>query len=151
MSEPGYVVLPVSGSGPHPNQETAEVASTVQHALYERSHPQPEQSGPLKQVLAHPDGLYKYINWSDPTRTLSLYLGLSSILFGAHYLPLTQVALKGGVTTLGLVSITEFASRSLSGNSVSARLRPKEYKTIPEPTLNATLKDIHDLVQYVVV
>jgi hypothetical protein len=50
-----------------------------------------------------------------------------------------------------VVSITEFASRSLSGNSVSARLRPKEYKTIPEPTLNATLKDIHDLVQYVVV
>lgn len=30
------------------------------------------------------------------------------------------------------------------------RLRP-EYKKVPEPALNATLNDLHDLVQYVVV
>jgi hypothetical protein len=52
---------------------------------------------------------------------------------------------------MSVVSVTEFASRSFSGNSLSTRLRPKEYKKIPEPTLNATLKDIHDLIQYTVV
>lgn len=150
MSEPKVVVLPVSGTSPHSDQETAEIASTVQHALYERSHPEPEHPGPFKQILAHPDSVYKYINWEDPTRTLAVYLGALSVLFGAHYLPLTQIALKTGATTLGVVSVTEFASRSFSGNSLSARLRPKEYKTIPEPTLNATLKDIHDFIQYAV-
>jgi hypothetical protein len=151
MSEPSFVVLPVSGSGPHPDQKTSEIASTVQQALYERSHPESEHPGPFKQILAHPDSLYKYINWEDPPRTLAVYLGAASILFGVHYLPLTQMALKAGVTTLGVVSVTEFASRSFSGNSLSTRLRPKEYKKISEPTLNATLKDIHDLIQYTVV
>ncbi|CAN9170507.1 unnamed protein product [Alternaria alternata] len=136
MSEPSIVVLPVSGSGPHPDQEKAE---------------KPEHPGPFKQILAHPDSFYKYVNWEDPIRNLALYLGATSILFGAHYLPLTQIALKAGVTTLGVVSVTEFASRSFSGNSLSTRLRPKEYKTIPESTLNATLKDMHDLIQYAVV
>lgn len=150
MSEPKVVVLPVSGSSPHSDHETAEIASTVQHALYERSHPEPEHPGPFKQILAHPDSVYRYINWEDPTRTLAVYLGALGILFGAHYLPLTQIVLKTGATALGVVSVTEFASRSFSGNSLSARLRPKEYKTIPEPTLNATLKDIHDFIQYAV-
>lgn len=152
MSEPTIVVLPVSGdSVQHPDQETAGIASTIQHALYERAHPESEHPGPFKEIIAHPDSLYKYINWEDPIRTLGLYIGALSILFGAHYLPLTQVALKGGVTTLGVVSVTEFASRLFSANSLSARLRPKEYKQIPESTLNATLKDIHDLIQYAVV
>jgi len=152
MSGPSVVVLPVSGdSVQHSNQETAEIASTIQHALYERTHTEPDQPGPFKQILGHPESLYKYINWEDPVRTVGLYIGALSILFGAHYLPLTQVALKAGVTVLGVVSVTEFASRSFSANSLSTRLRPKEYKKIPESTLNATLRDIHDLIQYAVV
>ena len=97
------------------------------------------------------------------------YICAISILFGAHYLPLTQLFLKAGFTTLGglkrlarfckhisnskllVVSIVEFASRSCVSNSLSTRLRPKEYKKVPESTLNATLKDIHDFIQYAVV
>jgi len=152
MSEPTVVVVPVSGdSVQHSDQETAGIASTIQHALHERAHLEPEQPGLFKKILAHPDSLYKYINWEDPIRTLGLYIGALSILVGAHYLPLTQVVLKGGVTTLGVVSVTEFASRLFSASSLSTRLRPKEYKQIPESTLNATLKDIHDFIQYAVV
>lgn len=42
----------------------------------------------------------------------------------------------------------EFASRTFGPDTFLARLRPKPYKTIPEDTLNATLKDIHDLIQF---
>jgi len=52
---------------------------------------------------------------------------------------------------LSVVSIVEFASRTLSQNSISARLRPEEYKEVPEPILNDTLKDVHDLIQWAVV
>ncbi|KZL84127.1 hypothetical protein CI238_02737, partial [Colletotrichum incanum] len=145
MGEPTVVVLHNEGDE-HNSQDTAQITSTIQRALHERSHPTPEQDGPLKQVLGS-DSLYKYISWEDPLRTLGTYLGALSILFGAHYLPLTQWALKAGMTTLGVVSVTEFASRSFSSDSLSTRLRPKEYKTFNESTLNATLKDIHDLIQ----
>lgn len=151
MSDPSFVVLPVSGSGAQPNKETAEIASTVQHALYKRNHPKPEHPGPFKQILAQPNSFYKYFNWEDPIRTLALYLGGIITLLGAHYLPLTQIALKVGVTTFGVVSVTEFASRLISDTSLSARARPKEYKKIPEPVLNAVLKDVHDFIQYGVV
>lgn len=42
----------------------------------------------------------------------------------------------------------EFASRTFGPDTFLTRLRPKPYKTIPEDTLNATLKDIHDLIQF---
>ena len=54
-------------------------------------------------------------------------------------------------SNVSVVSVTEFASRSFSTDSLSTRLRPKDYKKIPEPALNATLKDIHDFIQYAVV
>ncbi|EUC43517.1 hypothetical protein COCMIDRAFT_100706 [Bipolaris oryzae ATCC 44560] len=152
MSMQNVIVVPVAGEGARqPGQDTTEIASTIQHALEESAHPKQPQPGPLKQIIAHQESLYQYINWDDPTRTLGSYIGVLSLLFGAHYLPLTQMALKGGVTALGLVSVTESASRMLGNRSLSAQLRPKEYKTFPEPTLNATLKDIHDFVQYAAV
>ncbi|KAK6222997.1 hypothetical protein QIS74_03842 [Colletotrichum tabaci] len=143
MGEPSVVVVHSDG-GDH---NTDQITSTIQRALQERSNPTPEQDGPLKQVLAHQDSLYHYISWEDPLRTLGTYLGSLGILFGVHYLPFTQWALKAGMTTLGVVSVTEFASRSFSSDSLSTRLRPKKYRTVPESTLNATLKDVHDLIQ----
>jgi hypothetical protein len=50
-----------------------------------------------------------------------------------------------------VVSVSEFASRQFTPNPLSERLRPEEYKKVPENILNDTLKDIHDLIQYAVV
>jgi hypothetical protein len=41
------------------------------------------------------------MQWEDPVRTLCSYIGALSILLGAHYLPLTQLALKAGAIALG--------------------------------------------------
>ncbi|KAI0120658.1 Reticulon-domain-containing protein [Xylariales sp. AK1849] len=155
MSGPTFVVMPVqAGGAQHSEQDTEKIASAIQQSLHKKTHPedhdQQEQAGPLKKIMAHQDSLYKYISWEDPLRTLGSYIGALSLLFGAHYLPLTQFALKAGATSLGVVSITAFASRSFSPNFLT-RLQPKEYKQVPESTLNATLKDIHDFIQYAVV
>lgn len=50
-----------------------------------------------------------------------------------------------------VAATVEYAHRSFTRNTILARLRPAEYKKIPEPVLNDTLKDIHDLVQFLVV
>lgn len=50
-----------------------------------------------------------------------------------------------------MVSVTEFANRQFTSQTLLSRLRPTEYRTIPESTLNATLKDVHDFVQYAIV
>jgi hypothetical protein len=152
MSTQNVIVVPVEGGASHQSgQDQSEIASTIQQALHEKAHPKQEEPGPFKQIIANQESLYQYINWNDPVRTLGSYVGALSLLFGAHYLPLTQMVLKGGVTALGLVSVTESASRMLGNRSLSSQLRPREYKTFPESTLNATLKDIHDFVQYAAV
>jgi hypothetical protein len=95
-------------------------------------------------------------------------IAVLGILSGVHFLPLTQTALKVAATTLGGtehasqdprtlltcgtgVTIAEYAHRVFTTNTFLARLRPKEYRKVPESVLNDTLKDIHDLVQYTVV
>ncbi|KAM6513449.1 hypothetical protein FALCPG4_015868 [Fusarium falciforme] len=156
MSGPAYVVMPVQADdAQHSEPDTVKIASAIQQSLYEKTHPEGHgrqgDIGPLKEIIAHQDSLYKYISWEDPIRTLGSYLGALSILFGAHYLPITQLALKAGAVTFGVMSVTEFASRSFGPDTFLSRLRSKEYRKIPESTLNATLKDIHDFVQYAVV
>jgi len=154
MSDQAYVVMPVKADGAQ-QQDPAEVASAIQQSLHEKLHPEeyqePEpEDGPLKKVIAQQDSLYKYINWEDPVRTFGSYMGLLVLLCGAHYLQLTQWALKLGATGLGVVSLVSFVSRSTNSHFLD-RLQPEEYKQVPESSLNATLKDIHDLVQYAVV
>ncbi|KAK7745120.1 hypothetical protein SLS62_009919 [Diatrype stigma] len=153
MSDQGYVVMPVRADGAQ-QQNPDEFASAIQKSLHEKLHPGEHQAtkpedGPLKKVMANQDSLYKYISWEDPFRTLGSYLGLLSLLLGVHYLHPTQLFLKIGATGLGAVSFLSLVSRATKSDFF-ARLRP-EYKQVPESTLNATLKDIHDLVQYSVV
>ncbi|KAH6872077.1 Reticulon-domain-containing protein [Thelonectria olida] len=157
MSGPAYVVMPVQVDGAQHESEAdiAKLASAIQQSLDDKTHSGDHggqrDTGPLKEIIAHQDSLYKYLSWEDPVRTLGSYLGLLSFLFGIHYLPLTQLALKSGAVTLGVISLTESAGRVFGPNTFFAHLRPKEYKKIPESTLNATLKDIHDLIQYAAV
>jgi hypothetical protein len=130
------------------------MAQAIQQSVYEQTHPKPpalpapEQQGPLKAILAHQESLYKYVSWEDPFRTLGSYIALVSLLVGAHYMPLTRWALKAGAYTSGAIWVAEFASRSFGRDTFLSRLRPKPYKKVPEPVLDATLKDIHDFIQY---
>lgn len=156
MSRQAFVVMPVGvgANGPANPQETARMAEAIQQSVDEQTHPNPpalpapEQKGPLKEVLAHRESLYKYVSWEDPFRTLGSYITLVSLLVGAHYIPLTRWALKAGAYILGAVWVAEFVSRSFGRDTFLSRLQPKPYKRVPEPVLDATLKDIRDFIQY---
>jgi hypothetical protein len=150
MSAPAVIVVPAPTDGTQQSgQDPAELASKIERVLSEESHPNSEEEkGPLKELIAHQDSLYRYLSWEDPVRTLGSYLAALSVLFGAHYLPLTYWVVKAGAAVFGFISLSEVVGRYVGRDTFLARLRPCEYKTVPEPILNATLKDIHDFVQY---
>ncbi|TVY60631.1 hypothetical protein Focb16_v003779 [Fusarium oxysporum f. sp. cubense] len=108
-------------------------------------------SGPLKEIIAQQDSLYKYISWEDPARTIGSYFAALGFMLAVHHMHLTQLTLKTMAISLGVMSMAEFAGRSFGPNNFVSRMRPRQYKTVPESTLNATLKDIHDFIQYAVV
>ncbi|KAM0547223.1 hypothetical protein ACHAPJ_010485 [Fusarium lateritium] len=138
--------LPALADGTQPTRRPMSQDTPSTHNQGER-----RQSGPLKEIVAHQDSLYKYISWEDPARTMGSYFAALSFMLAVHYLHITQLALKMSAIALGVMSMAEFAGRSFGPNNFLSRLRPREYKTVPEPTLNATLKDIHDFIQYAVV
>ncbi|KAI0536916.1 Reticulon-domain-containing protein [Xylaria digitata] len=163
MSDQSYVVMPVRADGSPSQKDANEVASALEASLHEKLHPaehehnqimtsgpEPNQgNGPLKRAMDNSHSLYKYISWEDPIRTLASYFGLLALMCGIHYFHWTQWFLKLGAFGLGGVYLASLMSRSIASDFV-ARIRP-EYKQVPESTLNATLGDIHDLVQYLVV
>ncbi|KAH6983501.1 Reticulon-domain-containing protein [Ilyonectria sp. MPI-CAGE-AT-0026] len=154
MSGPAYV-MPVQAVQADGAQHFEPVAPAIHQSLSEKPQPedhgQQEDLGPLSKIIANQDSLYKYISWEDPGRTLGSYALAMSILCAAHYVPLTRLALKAVATSLGVISLTEFAGRCFGPNTFLTRLRPAEYYKVQESTLNATLQDIHDFVQYAVV
>ncbi|KAF7521181.1 hypothetical protein G7054_g12543 [Neopestalotiopsis clavispora] len=113
-----------------------------------------QHAGPLKKAMAHTDSLYKYLDWENPLRTVGSYVGAASLLLGLHYFPLTSLLLKAVATVLGVMSVAAFAGQSFNNtNDANPRTRNERrtYTKVPEATLNATLRDIHDFVQYAVV
>ncbi|KAK5626029.1 hypothetical protein RRF57_001745 [Xylaria bambusicola] len=111
-------------------------------SLHKKLHPtEDDPAGPLKKAIAHQDSLYKYISWDDPVETVGSYLGMVALIY--------RWLLKMGAIALGATSLASFASRSTRFDFVG-RMRP-EYKIVPEPTLNTTLKDIHDFIQYLAI
>ncbi|KAG7406457.1 hypothetical protein Forpe1208_v014166 [Fusarium oxysporum f. sp. rapae] len=108
-------------------------------------------SGPLKDIIAQQDSLYKYISWEDPAQTVGSYFAALGFMLAVHHMHLTQLVLKTMAIGLGVMSMAEFAGRSFGPNNFVSRMRPRQYKKVPESTLNGTLKDIHDFIQYAVV
>ncbi|KAF5678676.1 hypothetical protein FHETE_1117 [Fusarium heterosporum] len=135
-------------NGLRTNEFQPVIADDNSHSQF---NPERRRSGPLKEIVAQQDSLYKYISWEDPARTIGSYFAALGFLLAVHHLRLTQLALKYGAIGLGVMSLAEFAGRSFGPDNFVSRLRPRQYKTVPESTLNATLKDIHDFVQYSVV
>ncbi|ETS73891.1 hypothetical protein PFICI_13757 [Pestalotiopsis fici W106-1] len=111
-----------------------------------------EHAGPLKKAIAHTDSLYKYLDWENPLRTVGSYVTAASLLLGLHYFPLTSLLLKAVATVLGVMSVAAFAGQSFNSNAnTKTRHDRRNYTKVPEATLNATLRDVHDFVQYAVV
>jgi len=110
-----------------------------------------QMTGPLREMINRQDSLYKYLNWEDPIRTLGSYFFALGVISAAHYLPWTRTALKYASILMGVVSVTELVNRVFTNNTLLARLRPKKYSKLPESTLNATLRDVHDLLQHLTV
>lgn len=135
-------------SGLRSNNFQPVMADDDSHSQF---NPERRRSGPLKEIIAQQDSLYKYISWEDPARTIGSYFAALGFLLAVHHLHLTQYALKTSAIGLGVMSLAEFAGRSFGPDNFVSRLRPRQYKTVPESTLNATLKDIHDFTQYAVV
>lgn len=90
-----------------------------------------------------------------------------ALIFASRYLPIIRLFLKGTWTILGgkqnrrqykeqgltaiVVTLAEAAAKFTIGSSVAGHVRPRRYYKIPKETLEATLDDVEQLINFFVI
>ncbi|RMZ75262.1 hypothetical protein DV737_g5385, partial [Chaetothyriales sp. CBS 132003] len=94
---------------------------------------------------------YDLLSWSNPRATAVTFASTVLFILASRYLPIVRWLLKISWITLGVVTLSEVASKALLGSSVASSIRPRRYYTIPKETLEATLEDVQHLVNFFVI
>ncbi|RMD40224.1 hypothetical protein DV735_g4907, partial [Chaetothyriales sp. CBS 134920] len=94
---------------------------------------------------------YELLSWENPRTTAITFASVVLFILASRYLPIIRWLLKFSWVTLGVVTLSELASKAVLGSSVASSFRPRRYYTIPKETLEATLEDVQHLVNFFVI
>jgi len=94
---------------------------------------------------------YTLLTWKNKRATGITFLVAVGLIFAFRYLPVLRYGLKITWTTLGVVTAAEVASKLVTGSSVTSAVRPRRYYTIPKETLEASLDDLENLINFFVI
>ncbi|EXJ80626.1 hypothetical protein A1O3_06910 [Capronia epimyces CBS 606.96] len=94
---------------------------------------------------------YTLLSWKNKRATGITFVSVLALIFAFRYLPILRYLLKISWMTLGVVTLAEASSKALVGSSVAGAVRPRRYYTIPKETLEATLDDLENLINFFII
>lgn len=110
---------------------------------------------------------FNLLSWKNPRATAITFVSTLVFIFACRYLPIVRLTLKGTWTILGgkflaiiyshqcltslVVTLAEAAAKFTIGSSVAGSVRPRRYYKIPKETLEATLDDVEQLINFFVI
>lgn len=94
---------------------------------------------------------WNLLSWKNPRATGITFAAALTFIFMCRYLPIVRLSLKGLWTVLGVVTLAETAAKFTIGSSVASSVRPRKYYKIPKETLEATLDDVEQLINFFVI
>lgn len=94
---------------------------------------------------------FNLFSWKNPRATGITFASVLSFIFAARYLPVLSWSLKLTWMTLLVVTAAETVSKFALGSSVTTTIRPRRYFKIPKETLEATLDDVEQLINFFVI
>lgn len=116
------------------------------------SRKMPEHTAANNTPLTHYHSFFfNLLSWRNPRATSITFAAAITFIFATRYLPLVRLALKGLWTVLGVVTLAEVAAKYTIGSSVANSVRPRRYYKIPKETLEATLDDVEQLINFFVI
>jgi len=112
----------------------------------------PEHTAANDTPLTHYHSFFfNLLSWKNPRATGISFASVLVFIFACRYLPIARLALKGTWTVLGVVTLAEAAAKFTIGSSVASSVRPRRYYKIPKETLEATLDDVEQLINFFVI
>jgi len=94
---------------------------------------------------------YSLLSWEHPRATAISFAGSVLFIFACRYLPILRWAFKVTYLTLGVTALAEVAGKFIMGQGVATTFRPRQYYKIPKETLESTLDDAEQLVNFFVI
>ena len=82
----------------------------------------------------------------------SIAFGLSILaIFAFRYVPALRLLFKSLYLVLGTVAVVEGATKLMFGTGVASSMRPKRYLTVPRESLESSLEDVEQLINFFVI
>lgn len=94
---------------------------------------------------------YNLLSWENPRATAISYASIVLLIFATRYVPLVRYSLKAMYMVLGITAAAEIAGKTVMGQGVASRMRPKRYYTIPKEWLETMMEDATELINFFVI
>ncbi|KIV84283.1 hypothetical protein PV11_00072 [Exophiala sideris] len=116
------------------------------------SRQQPSYTAANDTPLTHYHSFfYTLLSWKNKRATGVTFASVIVFIFACRYLPILRYLLKITWMTLGVVTLAEASSTALMGSSVAGTVRPRRYYKIPKETLESSLDDLENLINFFVI
>lgn len=104
------------------------------------------------QPLTHYHSFFhSLLSWEHPRASGIAYLFTVFLIFAARYLNVLRYSLKVTYMVLGVTVLAEILGKVLFHHGFTSQVRPKEYYTISQETLNLLIRDFHDLINFFII
>ncbi|GAB7337940.1 hypothetical protein MBLNU457_4322t2 [Dothideomycetes sp. NU457] len=112
----------------------------------------PDQPAATGQPLTQYHSLfYNILSWENPRVTAISYVSIVALIFVTRYVPILKLTLKGAYIVLGVIAAAESAGKFIFDRGVASQMRPRKYYTIPRETLEASLEDAEQFVNFFII
>ncbi|MCJ1390399.1 hypothetical protein MMC18_003258 [Xylographa bjoerkii] len=112
----------------------------------------PDTKAATGQPLTHYHSFfYNLLSWENPRATAISFIATILFIFGARYLPALRWSFKILWMTLGIAASAEIAGKLVLNQGLASSFRPRKYYTIPRETLESSLEDVEQLINFFVI
>jgi len=105
--------------------------------------------------------------WENPRVTAISYVSIIALIFVTRYVPILKLTLKGTYIVLGgkkqragsnevkltttVIAAAEATGKFIFDRGVASQMRPRKYYTIPRETLEASIEDAEQFVNFFII
>ncbi|KIV94844.1 hypothetical protein, variant 2 [Exophiala mesophila] len=140
---PGPVAASIKNEAEATSSEFNDLASSRQTPSYAAANDTP--------LTHYHSFFYTLLSWKNKRATGITFLSVVALIFACRYLPVLRYSLKLTWSVLGVVTLAEVASKTVTGSSLTSAVRPRRYYKIPKETLEASLDDLENLINFFVI
>ncbi|THV90280.1 hypothetical protein D6D27_05949 [Aureobasidium pullulans] len=112
----------------------------------------PEQPAATGQSLTHYHSFfYNLLSWENPRVTTISFASILTFIFFTRYVPILKYLFKALYIVLGITAAAEVVGKLVMNRGFASQMRPRKYYTIPRETLEASLDDVEQLINFFVI